>query len=146
MVRAHPDRFDVLAITGRGNIELLAEQAKLLHAKMAVTADANRLRDLQNLLSGTGIAVAAGDAAMIEAASMPADVTVAAIVGFDGLRPTMAALRHSRRLAFVSKECLVCAGDLFLSEARAHGCEIIPTDSEHSAIFQILHARTDEAM
>jgi 1-deoxy-D-xylulose-5-phosphate reductoisomerase len=107
-------------------------------AKLAVVGDPNLYTDLKSRLAGTGIRAAAGSAALVEAASAPADCVMAAIVGAAGLEPTFAAVRQGRRLALANKECLVSAGDVFLNEVIVAGCELIPVDSEHSAVFQTL--------
>lgn len=135
---ANPGRFQIEALVAGNNIELLIAQAKQLHPKLVVSAYAANKAKLEQELKPLGILVEAGPDAVLAAASRAVDVCVAGIVGFAGLAPTFAALKAAKRLAFVSKECLVCAGDLFLNEAAKNNCEIIPTDSEHSAIFQLI--------
>src|SRR6056297_334981 len=130
------DDYDVIALTGGGNIAQLAEDAKRLGAEIAVTAYDDRLEDLRAALQGTGIAVAAGQGALIEAAGRPADWVMSAIVGAAGLAPGFEALRHGTTLALANKESLVTAGPLLLAEAASHGATILPVDSEHSAVFQ----------
>ncbi|MCJ8149913.1 1-deoxy-D-xylulose-5-phosphate reductoisomerase [Shinella sedimenti] len=132
------DRFDVLAVTGNGNVDLLAAQASDCGARLAVTADENRYGALKDALAGTGIAVAAGRAALLEAASGEADWVMAAIVGTAGLAPTLAAAKRGADIALANKECLVSAGDLFVQAVAEGGGRLIPVDSEHSAIFQAL--------
>jgi len=132
------ETFDVIALSGAGNIALLAEQARALRARIAVTADPARGADLADALSGTGIATAAGPEALLDAARRPADWTMSAIVGAAGLAPGLEAARHSGVLALANKESLVCAGQLLLDACAAHGTTLIPVDSEHSAIFQAL--------
>lgn len=132
------ERYDVLALTGNGNVELLAEQAKACGARMAVTADESRYGALKDALAGSGIAAAAGRAALLEAASGEADWVMAAIVGTAGLAPTLAAARKGADIALANKECLVSAGDLFVQAVAKGGGRLIPVDSEHSAIFQAL--------
>ncbi len=126
------------ALTGNGNVDLLAAQAKSLGAGMAVTADAAKYKELQSALAGTGIKTGAGETALIEAASMQTDVVVAAIIGFAGLKPAYEALRHTKKLALASKECMVCAGELFHQKAAQSNCKILPLDSEHNGIFQLI--------
>jgi 1-deoxy-D-xylulose-5-phosphate reductoisomerase len=135
------DAVEVEALTGAGNVALLAEQAIRFRARLAVTADPSRYAELRERLAGTGIAVAAGDEAVREAAEAPADWVMAAIVGAAGLAPTLAAARRGATVALANKECLVCAGALFLREIEAGGARLVPVDSEHSAIFQVLDAR-----
>jgi 1-deoxy-D-xylulose-5-phosphate reductoisomerase len=112
---------------------------------VAVLADPAGLPALRDALAGTGIEAAAGEAAVIEAASRPADWTMAAIVGAAGLKPTLAALGRGGTLALANKEALVCAGDIVLRAVKAAGATLLPVDSEHNAIFQALDAR-DPAM
>ncbi len=133
-----PERFEMLALTGNGNIPLLAEQAKRCRAKLAVTADETRHAELKAALAGTGIATAAGRSGLIEAAEMDAGWVMAAIVGTAGLAPTIAAAKRGADIALANKECLVSAGDLFVEAVKAGGGRLIPVDSEHSAIFQSL--------
>ncbi|OCJ11032.1 1-deoxy-D-xylulose-5-phosphate reductoisomerase [Rhizobium sp. AC27/96] len=132
------EAFDIAAITGHDNIELLAEQAKACGAAFAVTANEERYQALKDALAGTGIAVGAGKNALIEAASMPSDWVMAAIIGTAGLAPTLAAARRGADIALANKECLVSAGDLFVRAVSEGGGRLIPVDSEHSAIFQAL--------
>ncbi len=132
------EAFDIAAITGHDNIGLLAAQAKACGAAFAVTANEERYQDLKDALAGSGIAVGAGKNALIEAASMPSDWAMAAIVGTAGLAPTLAAARRGADIALANKECLVSAGDLFVRAVAEGGGRLIPVDSEHSAIFQAL--------
>jgi len=132
------DAFDLVALTGNSNIELLARQAKAFGAKTAVTADEARYAELKTALSGTGIEAAAGRNAVVEAAAAEADWVMAAIVGTAGLAPTLAAAERGADIALANKECLVSAGDLFVHAVRKGGGRLIPVDSEHSAIFQSL--------
>ena len=132
------DAFDLVALTGNRNIELLARQAKAFGAKTAVTADEARYAELKTALSGTGIEAAAGRNAVVEAAAAEADWVMAAIVGTAGLAPTLAAAERGADIALANKECLVSAGDLFVHAVRKGGGRLIPVDSEHSAIFQSL--------
>jgi 1-deoxy-D-xylulose-5-phosphate reductoisomerase len=130
--------FEVAALTGAGNIALLAEQARTHGAKLAVTADETRYQDLKDALAGSDIAVAAGESGLIEAAERPASMVMAAIVGTAGLAPTLAAARRGADIALANKECLVSAGELFVGAVKAGGGRLLPVDSEHSAIFQSL--------
>ena len=120
---------------------MLAEQALSLRPRVAVIADPSSFSELASLLSGSGVAVASGTEAVIEAASRPADWTMAAITGAAGLRPTLAAIGHGGAVALANKEALVCAGDLMLDAVRAAGATLLPVDSEHNAIFQALGGR-----
>ena len=137
LIARHPERFVVEALTARGNVARLVEQAKQLRARRAVIADESCYPELRDALAGTGIAAAAGEAAVVEAAGMPADWVMSAIVGAAGLEPTLAAVQRGAIVALANKECLVCAGKLFMAEVREHGATLLPVDSEHSAIFQV---------
>ncbi len=130
--------YDVVALTGAGNIAQLAQDARALRADIAVTAHPERLEDLRAALAGSGVEAAAGRAALSEAAARPADWVMSAIVGVAGLEPGLAALEQGATLALANKESLVCAGALVLETARAHDASLLPVDSEHSAVFQAL--------
>jgi 1-deoxy-D-xylulose-5-phosphate reductoisomerase len=132
------DAFDVVAVTGHSNIALLAEQAKVSGAAFAVTADENQYVALKEALAGSGIEVGAGREALVEAGQRDADWVMAAIVGTAGLAPTLAAAERGADIALANKECLVSAGDLFVKAVAEGGGQLIPVDSEHSAIFQSL--------
>ncbi|MEK1927310.1 1-deoxy-D-xylulose-5-phosphate reductoisomerase [Rhizobium giardinii] len=132
------DAFEIAAVTGNGNIDLLAEQAKATGAELAVTASERHYESLKSALAGTGIEVAAGRSGLIEAAERNADWVMAAIVGTAGLAPTLAAAKRGADIALANKECLVSAGDLFVRAVAEGGGRLIPVDSEHSAIFQSL--------
>ena len=132
------DAFEIAAVTGNGNIHLLAEQAKATGAELAVTASERHYESLKSALAGTGIEIAAGRSGLIEAAERNADWVMAAIVGTAGLAPTLAAAKRGADIALANKECLVSAGDLFVRAVAEGGGRLIPVDSEHSAIFQSL--------
>ncbi|MFO7920283.1 MAG: 1-deoxy-D-xylulose-5-phosphate reductoisomerase [Nioella sp.] len=138
LVRRDRDAYRVVALTGGRNVAQLAADAREFGAELAVTSFEDCLPALREALAGTGIAVAGGTQALIEAADRPADWTMSAIVGAAGLAPGFHALRHGRTLALANKESLVTAGPLLMAEARAHGARILPVDSEHSAVFQAL--------
>jgi len=129
--------FEVEALTGGANIARLAEQARRWKPKLAVTADPARLNELREALTGTGIEVAAGDQAVIEAAARPADWIMAAIVGAAGLRSAWAAAATGATLALANKESLVCCGPALIERVRRSGGRLLPVDSEHSAIYQV---------
>lgn len=136
--RAAPGAYRVVALTGGQNLARLAEIARELRAEIAVCADPAGLPELRDRLAGSGVAVAAGQEAIAEAADRPADWVMSAIVGAAGLVPGFRALRHGATLALANKESLVTAGPLLMAEAARHGARILPVDSEHSAIFQAL--------
>lgn len=137
LLAGHRDRFTVEALTGHRNVRLLAEQAKALGAKLAVIGDAALYEELKSTLSGTGIEAAAGTDAVVEAASLPADWLMAAIVGTAGLRPTLAAIAQGTAVALANKESIVAAGPLMLAAVEAAGATLLPVDSEHNAVFQV---------
>jgi 1-deoxy-D-xylulose-5-phosphate reductoisomerase len=132
------DVFEVPAITGMGNIELLAAQARQTGAEFAVTADPERYDDLKSALAGSGIEAGAGPSALIEAGARDTDLLMAGIVGIAGLAPTLAAVANGADIALANKECLVSAGDLFHEAITRGGGKLLPVDSEHNAIFQVL--------
>jgi 1-deoxy-D-xylulose-5-phosphate reductoisomerase len=132
------ENFEITALTGNGNVELLAQQAKSTGARLAVTANDRHYDSLKSALAGSGIAVAAGKSGLMEAADRDADWIMAAIVGTAGLAPTLAAARRGADIALANKECLVSAGDLFIEAVRQGGGRLLPVDSEHNAIFQVL--------
>lgn len=137
LIGRDPRAFVVEALTANRNVALLAEQARRLKPRIAVVADAAGYKALKEALAGTGIAVAAGHDAVVEAAARPADWVMAAIVGAAGLEPTLTAVRRGATVGLANKECLVSAGDVFVKEVRSHGATLLPVDSEHSAIFQV---------
>ncbi len=136
--------FEVVALTANSNVDKLAIAARSSKARLAVVADQSKYQALKSALSGSGIACAAGPEAVIEAAEQPADCVVAAIVGAAGLKPSLAAARRAKRLALANKECLVSAGNLFIQEIEAAGTALLPVDSEHAAIHQVLDCRRIE--
>jgi 1-deoxy-D-xylulose-5-phosphate reductoisomerase len=133
-----PDAFEVLALTAGSDTEKLAQAAIDHRAKLAVVADESRYADLKAALAGTGIEAAAGEAALVDAAEMGADWTMAAIVGYAGLAPTLAAVRCGRFVALANKESLVSAGSIMMAAVHESGATLLPVDSEHNAIFQCL--------
>lgn len=138
LVGRRPGDLRVEALTGGSNIAGLAADARRLGARLAVTARNDLLGDLRDALAGSGVEVAAGPTAIIEAASRPSDWTMNAIVGAAGLPPSVAVLERGGTLALANKETLVAAGPLVMSLVRTHGATILPVDSEHSAVFQCL--------
>lgn len=132
------DAVRMVALTAGRNVALLAEQALRWRPEIAVIADETLLPELRARLEGSGIETAAGEAAVIEAAIRPTDWLMASIVGSAGLAPTLAAARTGTVVALANKESLVCAGPALLAAAKAAGGAVIPVDSEHSAIFQVL--------
>ena len=134
------DRYRVEAVAAQRNVEALAKTAIALGARFAAVADPQAYGALQDALSGTDIVAGAGEQAVIEAAARPADLIVASISGAAGLAPTMAAIERGTSVAIANKECLVCAGGLFMRRAADRGATILPVDSEHNALFQAMAA------
>ncbi len=140
LIKRNRDRFRVEAVTARGNAVALAKVAREVGARFAVVADDAAYGDLKEALAGSGIEAGAGEAALIEAAERPADWVMASIAGAIGLKPTLAAIKRGATVGLANKECLVCAGDLFMRTAAKVGATVLPVDSEHNAIFQALGA------
>ncbi|MCT8160880.1 1-deoxy-D-xylulose-5-phosphate reductoisomerase [Pseudoruegeria sp. SHC-113] len=138
IARAPEGSYRVVALTGGANIAQLAADARRLNAEVAVTAYPEKLADLREALAGSAVEAAAGPAALLEAANRPADWVMSAIVGAAGLEPGLEAVKTGATLALANKESLVCAGPLLMDSARAAKAEILPVDSEHSAVFQAL--------
>ena len=131
---------EVVALTTNRRINLLEEQARALHPKMVCAMDENAAKELKIKLADTDIEVLTGmDGLIACAAESGADIVVTAVVGMVGLLPTMAAIKAGKDIALANKETLVTAGHLIIPMAKEHGVQILPVDSEHSAIFQALH-------
>jgi 1-deoxy-D-xylulose-5-phosphate reductoisomerase len=140
LLRQEAARYQVEAVTADRNAVALARLARELGARFAVVADPAAYGELKAELSGSNIEVAAGPNAIVEAAQRPADWVMAAITGAASLKPTLAAAERGASVALANKECLVCAGALFMRKAAAAGATVLPVDSEHNAIFQALGA------
>lgn len=138
LIGREPEAFEVVALTANRDVEALARTARAHGAKLAVIADESRYGALCQALAGSGIEVAAGDQALVDAARLDAHWTMAAIVGCAGLRPTLTALQQGRTVALANKESLVSAGALMMEAVRHSGATLLPVDSEHNAIFQCL--------
>ena len=137
VVAAHPDKFEVKALAARQSLDLLVEQALKFRPELVAILDETLLPQLEQRLSGTGIQTLGGMAGVIEAARISsADWLVSSLVGMAGLRPSMAALQSGKHIALANKETLVVAGQLMMEEARRRKLEVLPIDSEHSALFQ----------
>ena len=132
----------VAALTANRQIDRLEEQARRLHPKFVAVYDEQAAKDFKIKIGDTDIRVGAGIEGLIEAATLPeADCVVTAVSGAVGLKPTLAAIDERKRIALANKETLVCAGSLVMARAKEKGAEIVPVDSEHSAIFQCLMGR-----
>ena len=140
LLRRDPERYQVEAITAYRNGAALARLARELGVRFAAVGDPDAYADLKEGLAGSGIEAGAGPAAIVEAAERPADWVMAAITGAASLKPTLAAAERGATVALANKECLVCAGALFMRRAAAAGAKVLPVDSEHNAIFQALSA------
>ncbi|MGH6789136.1 MAG: 1-deoxy-D-xylulose-5-phosphate reductoisomerase [Pseudolabrys sp.] len=140
LIKRERGRFRVEAVSARRNAAGLAKIARDLNARFAVVADDVAYGDLKDALAGSGIEAAAGEAALMEAAQRPAAWVMAAIAGSVGLKPTLAAIERGATVALANKECLVCAGALFMRRAASAGATVLPVDSEHNAVFQALTA------
>ncbi|MBO6037011.1 MAG: 1-deoxy-D-xylulose-5-phosphate reductoisomerase [Acetobacter sp.] len=138
------DQYHVRALVGGTNAVRLAEQARSLNAELAVLTDEKAMEELQDLLAGSGVQVAGGRQAVLEAAALPADWTMAAITGTAGLEPILAAVRNGGSIALANKEALVCAGDVMLHAVQEGGSTLLPVDSEHNAIFQAMQGQQVE--
>ena len=136
--RAAPGEFELVGLSANRSVDALVEQAVRYGAKAVAIADETCAPALRDKLAGTGITVLSGAAGVCELASIPADITMAAIVGSAGLQPTLAAVEQGNTIALANKECLVCAGETFMRAVERHGATLLPVDSEHNAIFQVL--------
>ena len=139
VVARHPDRFEVVALTGHRQVDVLAAQCRQFLPAYAVVGSATAAQQLAGLLKEAGVRteVLYGADALVEVASLPeVDAVMAAIVGAAGLPPTLAAARAGKRVLLANKEALVMAGAVFMSEARRAGALLLPIDSEHNAVFQ----------
>lgn len=141
VIAAQHDRFQIHAVVANRSANKLAKIAVATCAKFAVLSAPDELDALTQALAGTGIRCAAGPEAVMEAAAHPVDLVVAAIVGAAGIRPTWAALKAGNQIALANKECMVSAGSLFMAEAKKQKKPILPMDSEHNAIWQVLDER-----
>ena len=129
----------VAALTAGSGVERMAQQCRLFHPELAVMATQEAAMQLEKELNDPSVAIAWGEEGLIRAATLESvDCVITAVVGMVGLKPTLAAIRAKKRIGLANKETLVCAGELVMAEAEKYGAEIVPVDSEHSAIFQCL--------
>jgi len=136
----------VTALTAGTSVELMAEQCRQFRPRLAVMATEEAAMKLKELLADPEVEIAWGAEGLIKAATQEeSDCVITAVVGMVGLKPTLAALKMGKRIGLANKETLVCAGELVMAEARANNAEIIPVDSEHSAIFQCLMGSRDRS-
>jgi 1-deoxy-D-xylulose-5-phosphate reductoisomerase len=146
LIKRAPGRYRVEAVTAHSNATALAKIAREIGARTAVVADEAAYSELKDALAGSGITASAGANALVEAAEHPADWVMAAIAGAVGLKPTLAAIERGVTVALANKECMVCAGALFMRRAAQSGATVLPVDSEHNAIFQALAAGPREGV
>ena len=144
LIERNPGNFTVTAVTAATNVEGLADIARRTGAKLAVIAEESGLHELRERLAGSDCRAAAGEGALIEAATDDSDLVIAAIVGCAGLQPVMAAVEAGKTVALANKEALVTAGALMTNAAAASGATLLPVDSEHNAIFQCLAGNREE--
>ena len=136
--------MEVAALTANSSVELVEQQTRQFKPELVVMMNEKAAADLKVRLADTNVRVGSGMGGLMEAAAIPsADTVITAVVGMVGLRPTLAAIREGKRIALANKETLVCAGQLVMEEARDYGAQIIPVDSEHSALFQSLEGNRD---
>ena len=140
------ENFDINALTSHSNVELLAQNCIAYGARYAVIVNPNKYRELKDALLGTKVVPLAGIESLIQVAEIKVDWTINAIVGFAGLRPSLASAKSGTVLALANKESLVCAGDLLIRCVKDNGSILLPVDSEHSAIFQCLQNETSESV
>src|SRR6201998_2041451 len=146
LLRGARERYRVEAVTGNSNVQGLAKLAREFNARFAAVADPARLSELREALAGTGIEYGAGERGIIEAAARRADWGMAAVSGAAGLKPALGAVDRGATVALANKECLVCAGDFFMERAAKAGACILPSDSEHNALFQALSSGNREEL
>ncbi|MBF0109245.1 MAG: 1-deoxy-D-xylulose-5-phosphate reductoisomerase [Magnetococcales bacterium] len=140
VIARHPDRFRLVALAAGGNLERLVAQARRFRPELVALHDVSRYALLREALRGLGIDIVPGLEGVVAAATWPkADLVVSAIVGAAGLEPGLAAIRAGKDLALANKESLVMAGEMFMRAVASAGVRLLPVDSEHSAIFQVLH-------
>jgi len=133
-----PDDYKIVCLSANTNAQELAKQALEFRPEFVALGDAANQDILKDTLAGTGIKIGIGRSAVVEAGGWPADFIMAAIVGAAGLEPTLAAVEQGTSVGLANKECLVCAGDLFMEAVKDAGTTLLPVDSEHNAIFQVL--------
>lgn len=139
VIEAHPDLYEVYALTAHNSVELLAEQARKFLPDCVIIANENKYNELKNLLSDLPVKVYAGPDAINEIVSAePIDIVLASMVGYAGLRPTIEAIKAGKTIALANKETMVVAGEIITALAAQYNVPILPVDSEHSAIFQCL--------
>ena len=144
IVRQHPSKFTVRALTANHNIAQLVKDAEEFKPEYIAVGDSGKYLEIKEAVSHLPVKVGAGEEALVEAASIETDIVMSSIVGTAGLKPTIAAIHQGAVIALANKECLVCAGDYFIKEAKAYNSKILPVDSEHNAIYQVFDFEQSE--
>ncbi|MEE2997762.1 MAG: 1-deoxy-D-xylulose-5-phosphate reductoisomerase [Pseudomonadota bacterium] len=146
LIEKEPNAYRVEALTANRNVDALAEQAHRFSARFVAIGDPDKYAELKSAMLGTDTEIAAGPDAIVEAAAREVDWVMSSIVGAAGLVPTLEAVRQGTVVALANKECLVCAGDVFLDETAQSGATLLPVDSEHNAIFQVFESEHRETI
>ena len=137
VINSNKNKFSVLSLTSKNNVNLLSKQSFLLNPKFVAIQNKEKYKDLKNNLFGKKIKIFAGDEGIIECTNNKVDIVVAAIVGIAGLKPTLSSIKNCSKLCLANKECLVSAGSFFMEKIAKSKCKLLPLDSEHNAIFQL---------
>ena len=141
VILQYPEKFIVDTIVAKSNIKKLAEVAKLLKPKLVIVCDGSKVKKLRILLSKEKCEIQSGEIAVIEASARKVDIFIAAITGIAGLRSTINCIKHVKLIALANKESLVCFGENIIKSAKSNNCKIIPLDSEHNALYQIINSK-----
>jgi len=137
VINSNKNKYSVLSLTSKNNVNLLSKQSFLLNPKFVAIQNKEKYKDLKNNLFGKKIKILAGDEGIIECTNNKVDIVVAAIVGIAGLKPTLSSIKNCSKLCLANKECLVSAGSFFMEKIAKSKCKLLPLDSEHNAIFQL---------
>ena len=141
VIMQYPEKFIVDTIVAKSNIKKLAEVAKLLKPKLVIVSDGSKAKKLRILLSKEKCEIQSGEIAVIQASTRKVDIFIAAITGIAGLRSTINCIEHVKLIALANKESLVCFGENIIKSAKSNNCKIIPLDSEHNALYQIINSK-----
>ena len=141
VILQYPEKFIVDTIVAKSNIKKLAEVAKLLKPKLVIVCDGSKVKKLRILLSKEKCEIQSGEIEIIKASARKVDIFIAAITGIAGLRSTINCIKHVKLIALANKESLVCFGENIMKSAKSNNCKIIPLDSEHNALYQIINSK-----
>ena len=141
VILQYPEKFIVDTIVAKSNIKKLAEVAKLLKPKLVIACDGSKVKKLRILLNKEKCEIQSGEIAVIKASARKVDIFIAAITGIAGLRSTINCIKHVKLIALANKESLVCFGENIMKSAKSNNCKIIPLDSEHNALYQIMNSK-----